>query len=342
MEKKTIIGIIAVITLFFVGWGLYRVLGFSRVVPAQPSTSVSPTGELLNPDYTIVQTTNGVQHTVPLNEIRGGGPPKDGIPPIDNPKFISITEADEVLDDSAPGVAVAFADQARFYPFNILVWHEIVNDTFDDTRVLISYCPLCLSGIVFDPVVDGERVEFGTSGKLWNSNLVMYDRKNESYWSQILGTAIVGENAGEQLEVLPSDQMRYGEWKAANPEGVVLSQDTGTARPYDRDPYGDYYTTAGTIFPLSNTDDRLFDKEYVLGVVINGQAKAYVPAAVQKVGFVEDEVGGTAIIAEYDASLDVVQLFTIDEFGARTRLNPFPTFWFSWAASYPQSEIYAE
>ncbi|MFN7088796.1 MAG: DUF3179 domain-containing (seleno)protein, partial [Candidatus Paceibacteria bacterium] len=160
-----------------------------------------------------IMITNGVKHSIPLDAIMGGGPPKDGIPSIDHPKFISVQEASNFLSDEEPGIAIEIGKVNRFYPFQILVWHEIVNDLINDQRVLITYCPLCLSGIVFDPLVKGERVEFGTSGKLWNSNLVMYDRKTDSLWSQILGEAIVGEMTGTRLKVLPSDQMRFGVWK---------------------------------------------------------------------------------------------------------------------------------
>ena len=284
--------------------------------------------------------TEGVKHSVPLEDIIGGGPPKDGIPPIDNPKFISISTASSDVTDDEPGIAVDINGIQRFYPFNILVWHEIVNDTFADQRVLVTYCPLCLSGIVFDPQVNNERVEFGTSGKLWNSNLVMYDRQTDSLWSQVLGEAIVGSMTGTSLEVLPSDQMRFGEWKKANPGGEVLSRDTGATRFYGQDPYGSYYTTPGTYFPVDNTDSRLAEKDFVLGIVINDQAKAYLPKAVKKLGRVEDDFAGKTIVAEYDADLDVVRLFEKLEDGTLERINPFPLFWFSWVAIHPDTEVF--
>jgi len=294
-----------------------------------------------NPDAENITTkeimvTDGVKHSVPLYEIRGGGPPKDGIPPIDNPEFVSVSEA-EVADDVV-GIAVSIGGDDRFYPFNILVWHEIVNDTFGDQRVLISYCPLCLSGIVFDPVVQGERVEFGTSGKLWNSNLVMYDRKTDSLWSQVLGEAILGEMTGTQLNVLPSDQIKFGNWKAQHPDGKVLSQNTGVFRDYTDDPYGDYYTTPGTFFSLTNRDDRLPDKTFVLGVVINSEAKAYVPAAVERAGRFTDTVGGKRIIVEWQDDIGAVRMFDRDN--PEERINPFANFWFSWAAAHPETDVY--
>lgn len=294
-----------------------------------------------------IMITNDTKHSVPLNEIIGGGPPKDGIPSIDKPKFVSILAANEFLKDNEPGIVLSIDDAVRFYPFQILVWHEIVNDAIKGKRVLVTYCPLCLSGIVFDPVVNGERVEFGTSGKLWNSNLVMYDRKTDSLWSQILGEAIVGKMTGTQLKVLPSDMIRYGDFKKINPNGTVLSRDTGATRFYGQDPYGDYYTTPGTYFPVGKKDDRLNDKDFILGIVVNGKAKAYWPEAVKKAGEIEDNFEGKTIIARYEKEIDAVRLFSVESASGGSggekkfeRINPFGSFWFSWAAAHPGTELY--
>lgn len=302
--------------------------------PKKETVSV-PDGEPIEE----IAIKNGVKHAVPLGEIQSGGPPKDGIPPIDHPKFVSIQDASKQLSDKEPGLAVEIGNANRFYPFQILVWHEIVNDTINGNRVLITYCPLCLSGIVFDPLVNGERVEFGTSGKLWNSNLVMYDRKTESLWSQILGEAIVGEMTGTRLTVLPSDQIRFGEWKKLHPEGVVLSRHTGAIRFYGQDPYGNYYTTPGTFFPVDKKDGRLPEKEFVLGIVVNGKAKAYRPAAVKKIGKVEDSFQGKTIIAEYGKDIDAVRLYEKKADGVLERINPFGAFWFSWVAAHPDTDL---
>lgn len=283
--------------------------------------------------------TNGTKHSVPLDEIIGGGPPKDGIPPIDNPKFVVTAQADSFLKDSEPGIALDIDGVQRFYPFQILVWHEIVNDTVNGKRVLVTYCPLCLSGIVFDPIVQGERVEFGTSGKLWNSNLVMYDRKTDSLWSQILGEAVVGEMTGVSLKVLPSDMMRYENFKKIYPKGHVLSKETGATRFYGQDPYGDYYTRPGTYFPVGKKDDRLGEKDFVLGIVVNNKAKAYVPEAIKKAGSVEDRFEGKIIVATYEKDTDTVRLFTKKQNGELERINPFGAFWFSWVAAHPDTEL---
>ncbi len=287
-----------------------------------------------------ITVTGGIKHSVPLDEILSGGPPKDGIPPIDQPKFVSVQEASKQLSDAEPGLALEIDNVSRFYPFQILVWHEIVNDSINGKRVLVTYCPLCLSGIVFDPAVKGERVEFGTSGKLWNSNLVMYDRKTNSLWSQILGEAIVGEMTGTKLAVLSSDQVRFGEWKRLHPNGQVLSRDTGATRFYGQDPYGNYYTTPGTFFPVGKEDGRLGEKEFVLGIVINGKAKAYWPPAIKKARTVEDNFEGKTIVARYEKEIDAVRLFEKKPDGTLERINPFSAFWFSWAAAHPDTELY--
>ena len=285
-----------------------------------------------------IMITNGVKHSVPLEEIIGGGPPKDGIPSIDNPKFVSASTA-TFLKEADPGIALELNGVNRFYPFQILVWHEIVNDTIHGQRALITYCPLCLSGIVFDPLVKGERVEFGTSGKLWNSNLVMYDRKTDSLWSQILGEAIVGEMTGTKLEVMPSDMVRFGDWKKLHPDGQVLSRDTGAIRLYGTDPYGDYYTTPGTYFPVSKKDERLQEKDFILGIIVEGKAKAYFPPSIKKAGEIIDSFAGKTIVARYEKDIDAVRLFEKKFDGTLERINPFAAFWFSWAAVHPDTEL---
>ena len=342
MSTKRKVAVAVVIVSIFVIFGLSRTIfknDFS--LPSGETKKEMITVDNGNQIFSTkeIMITDGTKHSVPLDEILGGGPPKDGIPSIDNPKFISISEASKQLSDTEPGLAFEIGNVNRFYPFQILVWHEIVNDTVSGKRVLITYCPLCLSGIVFDPVVVGERVEFGTSGKLWNSNLVMYDRKTDSLWSQILGEAIVGEMTGTRLEVLPSDQIRFGDWRKLHPSGEVLSRDTGTTRFYGQDPYGDYYTTPGTFFPVDKKDSRLAEKVFVLGILINGKAKAYWPPAIKKTGRVEDVFQGKTIIAEYEKDIDAVRLFEKKNDGELVRINPFGSFWFSWVAAHSDTEL---
>lgn len=308
-------------------------------VPSSPTTvTATSEGHKTAREVTV---TKGVKHSVPLEEIIGGGPPRDGIPSIDDPKFTTPVAASAWLRENEPGLAISLEDAHRFYPFQILVWHEIVNDTLPSgRRILVTYCPLCFSGIVFDPLVQGKRVAFGTSGKLWNSNLVMYDRKTESLWSQVLGEAIQGERTGEKLTVLPSDIVRFGVWRVQHPNGVVLSRETGATRFYGRDPYGDYYTTPGVLFPIGHRDARLGEKELVLGLVVDGRAKAYHPLAVKAKGEIVDTVAGKTIVARHDVAIDAVRIFERKPDGSEERLNPFAAYWFSWVAAHPETELY--
>lgn len=287
-----------------------------------------------------MMVTDGVHHSVKLEEIQGGGPPKDGIPSIDNPTFTTVSEANAWLGDTDPGIALSMNGVNRFYPFRILVWHEIVNDLINGQRVLVTYCPLCFSGIVFDPLVDGERVEFGTSGKLWQSNLVMYDRKTDSLWSQVLGEAIVGEMTGTKLEIIPSDLIQYGDWKSSYPDGEVLSRETGISRNYNNDPYGNYYTSERVLFSVRATDDRLPNKTFILGIEIDGEAKAYDPAAIKSQGEIVDTFAGRTIIGRYEERIDAVRLYEKMHDGTETRINPITSYWFAWVGAHPDTELY--
>lgn len=234
-----------------------------------------------------------IKHTVPLDKIVSGGPPQDGIPSIDNPKFQSVQEADEILEDSELILGLNINGDIRAYPLQILVWHEIVNDVVGDQPVAVTYCPLCFTNQVFNRTLsDGNTVEFGTSGKLYNSNLVMYDRKSNSLWSQALGEGIVGEYAGVKLERIPFDVAYWKEWKELYPESKVLSRDTGSVRPYGADPYGDYYTNDLILFPVANDDKRLGLKEIIIGLENNkDQYKAYKLQDIETNKIINDVIG---------------------------------------------------
>lgn len=337
--------------------------------PTQLSSTVQ-TGEEVK-----IQVTNGVKHIVPLNKILSGGPPKDGIPSIDKPKFVSAQEAENFLrhDDLVLGLFVDGVTKA--YPRMILVWHEIVNDKINGKPVVVTYCPLCYTGAAFVRTLNGEEVEFGVSGKLYNSDLVMYDRKTDSYWSQILGQAIVGELAGAKLDRVPIDTLEWGAWKKLHPNTLVLSPDTGFRRTYGQDPYGDYYSSRSVFFPIDNEDSRLHPKAVVYGVESIGAAKAYPDSELAKVIIVNDVVGGTPLLATRDPDSKVVRVLErkiadrVLEFELRngklfdkqtgsgwtfngsavsgtlsgTQLNlvvASPHFWFAWAAFKPGTELF--
>ncbi len=211
----------------------------------------------------VIMETDGVKHSIPLDKIKGGGPPKDGIPSIDDPIFANVQDS-HFMSDFDTVIGLKINGEAKAYPLFILVWHEIVNDKVGGTPVSVTYCPLCYTNQVFERVIDGQEVEFGTSGKLYNSNLLMYDRLTDSYWSQALGTAVKGELTGYQLNLVPFDVITWGDWKKLHPDTLVLTTDTGHIRSYATDPYGNYYTEPRIMFPVENNDDRLHPKEISL------------------------------------------------------------------------------
>ena len=259
--------------------------------------SVTTSDESLNVDSFefVLMETDGIKHLIPLDKIKGGGPPKDGIPSIDNPVFAGIDES-RFMSDSDTVVGVEINGEAKAYPLFILVWHEIVNDRVGDVPVSVTYCPLCYTSQVFERVIDGQEVEFGTSGKLYNSNLLMYDRFTESYWSQALGLAVTGELSGYSLDLIPFDIITWGDWKALHPDTVVLTTDTGHIRSYATDPYGSYYTEPRIMFPVEHRDDRMHPKEVIIGLHQNDVYKAYGQNDIESNVIINDSVGETPVL----------------------------------------------
>lgn len=177
--------------------------------------------------------------TVDLSEIISGGPMKDGIPSIDDPKFLAVDEVDD-LATREPVLSLVIADDARAYPLRVMMWHEIVNDMVAGTPVTVTYCPLCNTGIVFDRRLDGRTLDFGTTGNLRHSDLVMYDRQTESWWQQFGGQAIVGELAGRSLRMLPSRLESWESFRKRAPKGRVLVPNDPRSRAYGSNPYVGY------------------------------------------------------------------------------------------------------
>ncbi|MDA1335053.1 MAG: DUF3179 domain-containing (seleno)protein [bacterium] len=288
-----------------------------------------------------IMVTDGERHTIPLDEIRRGCPGKDCILSIDAPEFESTKSAESWLDDAAPGIVFSKGDTNRFYAYDILISHEIVNDTIDGQRVLISYCPLCLTAVVFDPIVEGERVEFGVSGLLWESNLIMYDRKTQdNFWSQVLGEVVLGPLAGTKLPLLPSDQVLFGNWKKKFPNGEVLS--SKFLRGGGGNPYAEtHFDVSNTALSFADpTDTRLPFDDHVFGILEGGKAKAYRVESVRDKGTVRDEFQGLTIELRHEKKLDVVRMFEILPEGGERRINPLSGFWFSWSEAHPGTELY--
>ena len=215
-------------------------------------------------------------HTVPYAEIFSGGPPRDGIPPIDVPKFTTNEAASQWLGDQEPVIIFSLNGDVRAYPLQILTWHEIVNDVVGGVPVAVTFCPLCNAALVFDRRLDGVVHDFGTSGKLRNSDLVMWDRQTESWWQQFTGEGIVGELAGKELTSLPSQVISWEDFEAANPEAIVLSRDTGFNRPYGQNPYAGYDRADNPPFLFEGpVDGRLLPKERVAFVTVGDKTAAF-------------------------------------------------------------------
>ena len=181
---------------------------------------------------------------IDFGEILSGGPPKDGIPAIDDPRFVTVPDAAHDLDPREPVVGLVVGGDARAYPLRILTWHEIVNDEVGGKPVTVTYCPLCNSAIAFDRRLDGKVLDFGTTGKLRNSDLVMYDRQTESWWQQFEGRAVVGDMAGAELTMIPSRLESFESFRARFPLGRVLVATDPDARDYGRNPYVGYDSAA--------------------------------------------------------------------------------------------------
>jgi hypothetical protein len=234
-----------------------------------------------------------------------GGPPKDGIPAIDRPRFISTGEADRFLADREPVAVIEIGGISRAYPLQILTWHEIVNDEIGGRPVAVTYCPLCNSTVAFSRVVGERTLDFGTTGMLRNSDLVMYDRQTESWWQQITADAVVGELTGERLEVLPSQILSWAEFRRLDPNGEVLSRDTGHSRPYGENPYTGYDQPGSSPFLFEGeTDDSLPPKERVAAIA-TGEAKAvvYPFSRLGEDAPINDRIDGKPIVVMFDPSV---------------------------------------
>jgi hypothetical protein len=220
--------------------------------------------------------TDFSQRTVELDEIQSGGPPKDGIPAIDQPRFISTGAAGTWLNNDEPVIVVRIDDDARAYPLQILMYHEIVNDRVGGLPVAVTFCPLCNASIVFERELDGVTLDFGTTGRLRMSDLVMYDRQTESWWQQFTGKGIIGRYAGTELTEVRSQITSFADFRAAYPAGKVLSRATGFSRPYGHNPYRGYDNINQTPFLLDDpADPRLPPMERVLGISVGEQHRVH-------------------------------------------------------------------
>jgi hypothetical protein len=265
-------------------------------------------------------------HTVPYSEIISGGPPRDGIPPIDNPKFISIDEAATWLEDQEPIFVVSINDETKGYPLQILTWHEVVNDTVGGEPVTVTFCPLCNSAITFKRTLNGTVYDFGVSGKLRNSDLIMWDRQTQSWWQQLTGEAIVGELVGRQLTFVPTRLISFGDFKESFPDAQVLSRDTGFNRPYGRNPYAGYDRSPSPFLFAGRPDPRLEATERVVTVDLNDEFVAYPYGVLAEAHVVADQVGGEDVVVFWQggttSALDQSNIADSKDVGAAAVYSP--------------------
>lgn len=276
---------------------------------------------------------------VPQGQIHGGGVGVDGIPALTAPKFIMANQA-SYLKDSDRIIGVVLDDhQPKAYPLAILNFHEIVNDTIGDQEIAVTYCPLCDSSAVFDRKVNGEVREFGVSGLLHNSNVLMYDRTEgrESLWSQVKKMAISGTSVNQQLAPLPFEVTTWKNWQSRHPGSLVLSTDTGHERPYNHSPYADYMKSPKLMFPAAPSSDRLPSKTLVIGVWSADSQRAY-PLSLfgQNQKEIRDSIDGKEIVLVLSEDGQSVRVESANE-----SLSWMYSFWFAWYAFYPETTVYA-
>lgn len=270
---------------------------------------------------------------VPLDALRQGCPQRDCIPSIDDPHFVSVAAASHVADDDLV-LALEHGGVSRAYPAFILNYHELVNDIVAGDPIVISFCPLCGSGLAFRRELDGRPVQFGVSGLLFDSDLIMYDRAGNSLWQQISGKAIAGPARGQQLEGVPLTMTTWREWRQAHPRTEVLAIGPGMGRDYQKQsPYGDYDSDPRLMFPVRENDLRVHPKTVVFGVNIGHEAAAVSERLLDDSGKHRQTLASGAVLdwrRNRDGSVEVTA-------SAGPALLPHRMFWFAWYTFNPHT-----
>jgi len=334
-QKMMIVGFLAIVIIA-------GIMIFRNISQEDPGEDFG--GEVVADDSLEIASMDDERLTGYHDNIQSGGPPPDGIPPVQDPLYHSMSEADFLMDDRDVVFIVEAENTVYIYPQRILVWHEIVNEDFDGEKVSITYCPLTGSAIGYKGSFAGIQTDFGTSGKLINSNLVMYDRETDSYFPQILGIAVEGDLKGQRLEEFPVLWSTWGNVKDTYEDMRVLSENTGFIRDYNRDPYGSYVEGSGyyynnaLVFPVMYEEEQFERKE----VMIAGRVKKH-PFAIPKAVLAEEKsisftVDEYSLVANYDEDLDTARIFIDD--GEETFVNSYDVMWFAWYAFFPETMVY--
>ncbi len=281
------------------------VLGLAGCGGAGSGSAASGAGQAsasdqLNPSVKTDFKTDFARHNVPLSQFQSGGPGRDGIPPVDHPKYVSEAKADRFLSAREPVIAVTQGAATRAYPVQVLIWHEIVNDTLAGRPIAVTYCPLCNSTLVFDRRAAGRTLTFGTTGNLRNSDLVMWDRQTQSWWQQFSGQAVVGSLTGTTLQPIDAQTLSWADFKQRYPQADVLSRDTGFSRPYGTNPYSGYDQPKSKPFLYSGRiDPRLPPLERVAAVTVGGETVVVPFTKLAKHPVVTTDVGHTKAVVLY-------------------------------------------
>ncbi len=322
-----------------------------------------------------IKITQGVKHSIPLEDIIDRGASKDSIPSIDNPKFETISEADKNLEDTDEVVGVIVDETARAYPLQYLRWHEVINDKIGDTPIAVTFSPLTGTINAFIRKVNKQSLSFGVSGKFYNNNNLLYDRPSQSLWTQLNGSSVVGEMTGITLDNVQNYMFTWAKWKANYPESKIMSRDTSFFRSYNIDPYYEYSKSDSVYFPVTYEDKRIFAKKIMYGVGNNSKYQTYTEENLLKQGVVNGEIGDLKYVLIWDSNQDILRAYNrvledgreleiekkadkyydnesaewgLDGKGlSKKNLNvtllplfPIRTYWFSWVAFYPNTEIF--
>lgn len=317
----------------FIKKGLYRKILFKTTVYAVLTPILFHMHHVYPSPYNGFDLT---QSLVPQSEIYSGGPSKDGIPALLDPEFQAGLNADW-LDNEDRVLGIFMHGVAKAYPLRILNWHEIVNDKIGDEYFVITYCPLCYSGMAFHATFHGIRLKFGVSGLLYNSDVLLYDKQTESLWSQIMAKGITGHFINTILKQLVVTNTTWGDWKNKHPQTLVLSLNTGYTRQYSRDPYLDYRQSESLYFPVKFRAEGYHPKEPVLGINIKGSSKAYPLSELSRspVPFT-DLIAGQEVLVYFDR--DNKSGIILDK-----NCRQIPTtimYWFAWYTFHPETDVY--
>ena len=320
---------------------MHKLLLFAAILPMTlhgVAPNLSAQGETQEQIQVTAPSLNGFSLTdlrIPLDQIQSGGPPRDGIPSIDKPIFTHAETADYSNDEHV--LALYFNGIAKAYAIRILDWHEIVNDRFEDQKVTITYCPLCNSGTGFLAGINGTDRNFGVSGLLYNSDVLMFDRESESLWSQIMGESVSGPESGVRLELLPVQTITWGAWREQYPNTLALTEETGYSRNYSGTAYGSYRNSDQLMFDVEFSDPQMSNKELVIGIEVDGKAKCYPFNVLKKSkGVISDSIGSRPVLVYYDKQGNYAYITN----NSGDLLPSITLYWFAWYTFHTDTEVY--